>query len=80
MSAAAEDPRVKSLERVVVRRPFSTIVLEHASIAAPSELFAACEIRLKEIIPTYGIDLTQDAAALRKTRAETAVILKVENI
>ena len=40
----------------------------------------ACEIRLKEIIPTYVIDLTQDAAALRKTRAETAAILKVENI
>jgi malate dehydrogenase (quinone) len=36
--------------------------------------------RLKQIIPTYGIDLTQDAAALRKTRAETAPILKVENI
>ena len=36
--------------------------------------------KLKEIIPTYGIDLTKDAAALRKTRAETAAILKVENI
>ena len=36
--------------------------------------------KLKEIIPTYGIDLTEDAAALRKTRAETAAILKVENI
>jgi malate dehydrogenase (quinone) len=36
--------------------------------------------KLREIIPTYGIDLTQDAAATRKTRAETADILKVENI
>jgi malate dehydrogenase (quinone) len=36
--------------------------------------------KLKEIIPTYGIDLTQDADALRKTRAATAAILKVENI
>jgi len=36
--------------------------------------------KLREIIPTYGIDLTQDAAATRKTRAETAAILKVENI
>ena len=36
--------------------------------------------KLKQIIPTYGIDLTQDADALRKTRAETAAILKVENI
>jgi malate dehydrogenase (quinone) len=36
--------------------------------------------KLKEIIPTYGIDLAQDADACRKTRAETAPILKVENI
>ena len=36
--------------------------------------------KLKQIIPTYGIDLTQDAAACRKTRAETAAVLKVENI
>jgi malate dehydrogenase (quinone) len=36
--------------------------------------------RLREIIPTYGIDLTQDAGGVRKTRADTAAILKVENI
>jgi malate dehydrogenase (quinone) len=36
--------------------------------------------KLKQIIPTYGIDLTRDADACRKTRAETAPILKVENI
>jgi malate dehydrogenase (quinone) len=36
--------------------------------------------KLREIIPTYGIDLTQDADACRKTRAETAASLKVENI
>jgi malate dehydrogenase (quinone) len=36
--------------------------------------------KLKQIIPTYGIDLTQDVDALRKTRAETATMLKVENI
>jgi malate dehydrogenase (quinone) len=36
--------------------------------------------KLKQIIPTYGIDLIQDADALRRTRAETAAILKVENI
>jgi malate dehydrogenase (quinone) len=36
--------------------------------------------KLKEIIPTYGIDLTRDADACRKTRADTAAILKVENI
>ena len=36
--------------------------------------------KLREIIPTYGIDLVQDADACRKTRVETAAILKVENI
>jgi malate dehydrogenase (quinone) len=36
--------------------------------------------KLKQIIPTYGIDLTQDVDALRKARAETAATLKVENI
>jgi malate dehydrogenase (quinone) len=36
--------------------------------------------KLKEIIPTYGIDLTRDADVCRKTRADTAAILRVENI
>jgi malate dehydrogenase (quinone) len=36
--------------------------------------------KLKEIIPTYGIDLARDADACRKIRADTAAILKVENI
>ena len=36
--------------------------------------------RLREIMPTYGIDLAQDADACRKTRADTAAILRVEKI
>src|SRR5215468_5398040 len=36
--------------------------------------------KLKEIIPTYGIDLAKDADACRRTRADTAPVLKVENI
>ncbi len=36
--------------------------------------------RLKQIIPTYGIDLTRDADACRHIRAETAPVLKLENI
>jgi malate dehydrogenase (quinone) len=36
--------------------------------------------KLKEIIPTYGIDLAKDAGACRRTRTETAAVLKVENI
>jgi malate dehydrogenase (quinone) len=36
--------------------------------------------RLKAIIPTYGIDLKQDAAACRKMRAETAAVLRLDNV
>jgi malate dehydrogenase (quinone) len=36
--------------------------------------------KLKQIIPTYGIDLTRDADACRRIRAETAPVLKIENI
>ena len=36
--------------------------------------------KLKEIIPTYGIDLKADADACRSTRADTASVLKIENV
>jgi malate dehydrogenase (quinone) len=36
--------------------------------------------KLREMIPTYGIDLTRDADATRKTRADTAAALKIENV
>jgi malate dehydrogenase (quinone) len=36
--------------------------------------------KLKEIIPTYGIDLTRDAAACRKIRADTAEVLRIDNV
>lgn len=36
--------------------------------------------RLKAIFPTYTIDLAQDADACRRTRAETARILRLENV
>ncbi len=36
--------------------------------------------RLKAVIPTYGIDLKTDAEACRRTRADTAAVLKVENV
>ncbi|MEJ0095693.1 MAG: malate dehydrogenase (quinone) [Methylocella sp.] len=35
---------------------------------------------LKRMIPTYGIDLKTDADACRRTRAETAPVLKIENV
>ena len=36
--------------------------------------------KLKSIIPTYGIDLKVDAEACKAIRAETAAVLKLENI
>jgi malate dehydrogenase (quinone) len=36
--------------------------------------------KLKEIIPSYGISLIDDADFLRRIRADTAAVLKVENI
>jgi malate dehydrogenase (quinone) len=35
---------------------------------------------LKRLIPTYGIDLTVDADACRKTRADTAKVLELVNV
>ena len=35
---------------------------------------------LRRMIPTYGIDLKQDADACRRTRADTAPVLKIDNI
>ena len=36
--------------------------------------------RLKEVIPTYGIDIKTDAEASRKAWADTAPVLKIENV
>ena len=36
--------------------------------------------KLREIIPTFGIDLARDAGATRKTRADTATVLQIENV
>jgi malate dehydrogenase (quinone) len=36
--------------------------------------------KLKEIIPSYGISLKDDADFLRRIRADTAAVLKIENI
>lgn len=44
------------------------------------ELAGGWRDRLKTIIPTYGIDLTQDAAACRDIRAKTASVLGLANI
>jgi malate dehydrogenase (quinone) len=36
--------------------------------------------KLRRMIPTWGIDLRQDAGATRRSRAETAAVLKLENV
>jgi malate dehydrogenase (quinone) len=47
----------------------------------PNELTAFGWLpKLKEIIPSYGISLIEDADLLRRVRADTAAVLKVENI
>jgi malate dehydrogenase (quinone) len=47
----------------------------------PDELTAAGWLpKLKEIIPSYGVSLADDADLLRHVRADTAAVLKVENI
>jgi malate dehydrogenase (quinone) len=36
--------------------------------------------KLRSIIPSYGIDLREDAAACRRVRADTAAALQIENV
>jgi malate dehydrogenase (quinone) len=47
----------------------------------PNELTATGWLpKLKEIIPSYGVSLIEDADLLRRVRADTAAVLKVENV
>jgi malate dehydrogenase (quinone) len=47
----------------------------------PNELTAAGWLpKLKEIIPSYGVSLIDDADFLRRVRADTAAVLKIDNI
>ncbi len=73
----------------------SIVALLGASPGASTSAFIALEVlekcfakelagdwrdRLRTIIPTYGIDLIQDAAATRDTRAQTAAVLGLTNV
>jgi malate dehydrogenase (quinone) len=74
----------------------SIVALLGASPGASTAAFIALEVlqrcfdreltqggwlpRLRNIIPTFGIDLTRDADACRRTRAATAATLKIENV
>jgi malate dehydrogenase (quinone) len=44
------------------------------------ELAGGWRDKLKTMIPTYDIDLTQDAAACRDIRAQTAAVLGLTNV
>ncbi len=73
----------------------SIVALLGASPGASTSAFIAFEVlekcfadelaggwrdRLKTVVPTYGIDLTQDAAACRDIRAKTASVLGLANV
>ena len=74
----------------------SIVALLGASPGASTAAFIALEVlqkcfddrltedgwlpKLKQMIPTYGIDLKQDAEACRRTRADTAPVLKIESV
>ncbi|HEY3598216.1 MAG TPA: malate:quinone oxidoreductase [Paraburkholderia sp.] len=73
----------------------SLVALLGASPGASTAAFIAIEVlekcfpgeltesgwlpRLRKIVPTYGIDLKQDADACRKSRADTAAVLGLED-
>ena len=81
---------------LVVAEDKSFVALLGASPGASTAAFIAIEVlqkcfadrltesawlpKLKEIIPTYGIDLKSDASACRTTRVETAPVLQIENV
>src|ERR1700739_1770883 len=47
----------------------------------PGELMASAWLpKLKRLIPSYGVSLIEDAEFCRRVRADTAQILKIENI
>jgi malate dehydrogenase (quinone) len=58
----------------------ASIALQVLERCFQSELADGWLDRLKTIIPTYGIDLQQDATACRDTRARTAAVLRIENV
>ncbi len=57
------------------------IAVEVLERCFPEQLTEAAWLpALKRIIPAYGIDLKADAAACRTVRAETAALLKIEDV
>ncbi|TCL73992.1 malate dehydrogenase (quinone) [Rhizobium sp. BK251] len=81
---------------LVAAQDKSLVALLGASPGASTAAFIALEVlekcfagelgndawlpKLKQIIPSYGIDLKTDADACRNVRAATAAVLKLENV
>jgi len=91
-----EEGQLEFGTELVVAGDKSIVALLGASPGASTAAFIAIEVlqkcfsdkliesvwlpKLKAIIPTYGIDLKTDADACKRTRAETAPLLKIENV
>lgn len=59
----------------------AAIALDALSRGFPERMTEARWLpRLREVIPTYGIDLTRDAAACKATRHRTAAALGLATI
>jgi malate dehydrogenase (quinone) len=59
----------------------ASIALEVLQKCFPSGLTSEAWLpKLQKIIPTYGIDLKEDADACHRARVDTAPVLKIENI
>jgi malate dehydrogenase (quinone) len=57
------------------------IALEVIERCFPGELTEQAWLpKLRSVIPSYGIDLKQDAETCRRVRSETAAVLKIEDI
>ncbi|MCP9881343.1 malate:quinone oxidoreductase [Cyanobium sp. Alchichica 3B3-8F6] len=57
----------------------TTIMVSMIETVLRDELIGDWKAKMREIIPSYGHDLKQDAAMLTKVRAETAEILGLQN-
>jgi malate dehydrogenase (quinone) len=91
-----EEGQLEFGTELVTAHDKSIVALLGASPGASTAAFIALEVlracfpdrlsedawlpRLRTVIPTYGIDLKADAAACRRTRAETAALLGIDNV
>lgn len=93
---AHEEGQLEFGTELVVASDKSIVALLGASPGASTAAFIALEVlqrcfadrlteaawlpRLQALVPTYGIDLKVDADACRRSRAETASVLRIDNV